>query len=92
MKIATKYQIFDLPVEITDNDAKRLTPHLSGWNQLNEMFLLGVSEQDLRRLVVLEVMKGQRITIINRLLSRIAKIERARQSSRILKTINQNLV
>lgn len=89
MKIATKYQIFDLPVDITDNDAKRLTPHLSGWNQLNEMFLLGVSEQDLRRLVVLEVMKGQRITIINRLLGRIAKIERARQFSRIQKTIIQ---
>ena len=76
MKIPIKYQIFDSVVEISDKDAERLSVHLSGWNQLNEMFLLGVNETDLRRLIVLELMKARRTSMLSRLLGRLAKAER----------------
>jgi hypothetical protein len=83
MKIPQKYQVFDQPVEISDKDAERLKDLLSGWNRLNEIMLLGVNEPDLRRLVVMEVKTSCRMTIINRLLGRLAKLERKRITDRI---------
>lgn len=87
MKIPQKYQVFDAPVEVTHKDEERLKVHLTGWNRLNEILLLGVNELDLRRLVVMEVSGSRRMTIINRLLSRLAKLERKRITDRISKLI-----
>lgn len=86
MKIPQKYQIFDEPVEISDKDKQRLAVHLIGWNRLNEIFLLGgINEPDLRRLVVMEVMGSRRMSIINRLLGRLQKIQRKRIDQNIAK-------
>lgn len=83
MKIARKYQIFDTDVEVMDKDLERLGIHLRGWNWLNEVFLLGVNEPDLRRLVVIELIHKRRLPIIRRLLGRLAKAERAKYLQRI---------
>ncbi len=87
MNIPSKYQVFDQPVEVSNKDQQRLRIHLLGWNRLNEILLLGVNEVDLRRLVVMEVMGARRMTIINRLLGRLAKLERRRITERIGKLI-----
>lgn len=78
MKIPLKYQVFDQPVEIDDKDVERLKVHLSGWNRLNEILLLGINESDLRRLVIIELMGARRNEMLTRLLGRIAKLERKR--------------
>ena len=87
MKIASKYQVFQEPVDVSDKDAQRLKIHLSGWNRLNEILLLGINEPDLRRLVVLELMGQRRLTIIDRLLGRLAKLERKRINDQIAKLL-----
>lgn len=83
MKIASKYQVFRDPVEVSDKDEQRLKIHLKGWNRLNEILLLGVNEPDLRRLVVLELMGQRRPVIIDRLLGRLVKLERKAINDRI---------
>ena len=84
MKIPIKYQVFDEPVEISEKDHQRLSVHLIGWNRLNEIFLLGsINEPDLRRLVVMEVMGARRMTMLNRLLGRLQKLQRKRIDERI---------
>ena len=87
MKIASKYQVFQEPVDVSDKDAQRLKIHLSGWNRLNEILLLGINEPDLRRLVVLELMGHRRMTILDRLLGRLAKLERKRINDQIAKLL-----
>jgi len=83
--LPNKYQIFDSPVEVSEKDIARLKSHLGGWNQLNELFLIGIAEIDLRRLILLEVHGASRMPIINRLLGRLAKVERRKLLSRIQK-------
>jgi len=84
MKIPIKYQVFDEDVEISEKDHQRLSVHLIGWNRLNEIFLLGsINEPDLRRLVVMEVMGARRMTMLNRLLGRLQKLQRKRIDERI---------
>lgn len=78
MKIPLKYQVFDEPVEISDKDRQRLSVHLAGWNRLNEILLLGINEEDLRRLIVMEIMAARRMTIVSRLLGRLQKLQRKR--------------
>lgn len=85
IRIPLKYQIFDSPVEILEKDAASLKPHLTGWNKLNEIFLVGLNAHDLRRMVVLELMGGQRRSILSRLLGRLAKLERQKYIARITK-------
>ena len=85
IRIPLKYQIFDSPVEILEKDAASLKPHLTGWNKLNEIFLVGLNAHDLRRMVVLELMGGQRRSILSRLLGRLAKLERQKYLARITK-------
>lgn len=87
IRIPLKYQIFDSPVEILEKDAASLKPHLTGWNKLNEIFLVGLNAPDLRRMVVLELMGSQRRAIIARLLGRLAKLERQKYIRRITKAI-----
>lgn len=83
MKIAPRLQIFDAPVIILDKDKQRLTPHLSGWNHLHEVFLLGVNVPDLKRLVILEMMEAKRQPIIDRLLARISKLEKLERKAKV---------
>lgn len=85
MKPAQKYQVFDDPVELESKDIERLKSHLTGWNKLNEILLLGINESDLRRLVIIELMGSRRMTIINRLLGRLATIQRERIKTRMAK-------
>ena len=87
IRVPLKYQIFDSPVEILEKDAARLTGHLTGWNRLNEIFLVGLNEPDLRRMVVLELMGARRISILSRLLGRLSKLERQKYNQRIQKAI-----
>lgn len=82
-----KYQIFGSPIEILEKDAARLSSHLTGWNKLNEIFLLGLNEPDLRRMVVLELMGARRQSIISRLLGRLSKLERQRYNQNIEKAL-----
>lgn len=89
MKIPTKYQIFDDPVEIQDKDVERLSSCIGGWNRLHELFLLGsVNEPDLKRLVVMELMGKQRQSLIVRLMGRLAKLDRQRYFRRIAQAVN----
>lgn len=85
MKPTQKYQVFDDPVELESKDIERLKSHLTGWNKLNEILLLGINEPDLRRLVIIELMGSRRMTIINRLLGRLATIQRERIKTRMAK-------
>lgn len=88
MRIPQKYQVFDEPVEVSDKDQERLSVHLVGWNRLNEILLLGsLNEPDLKRLVIIELAGSRRLDIVNRLLGRIAKLERKRINSRIQKLV-----
>lgn len=89
MKIAQRYQVFDQPVEIDEKDCDRLKVHLSGWNRLNEILLLGINEPDLRRLVILELLGARRKEMLTRLLGRLAKLERKRILSRIQKLVTE---
>lgn len=89
MKIAQRYQVFDQPVEIDEKDRDRLKVHLSGWNRLNEILLLGINEPDLRRLVILELLGARRKEMLTRLLGRLAKLERKRILSRIQKLVTE---
>ncbi len=90
MKIPRKYQVFDSTVvSVSSKDRERLSPHLVSSGRLNEMFLLGVNEPDLCRLVVLELMGNQRRDILSRLLSRILTIQRRRIQGRIEKCLQK---
>lgn len=83
MTIPQRYQIFETPVFLSDKDAERLRIHLSNWNRLHEMLLLGVNAPDLRRLIVLEMMGAGRHRILTRLLGRLSKVERKEQTEKI---------
>ena len=83
MKIPIKYQIFDRVIAMGDVSAQALQETMTGWNRIHEVLLLGVSEDDLRRMVILELMGPKRTSIINRLLGRLSKFERARLKQKI---------
>ena len=83
MKIPIKYQIFERVIAMGDVSAQALKETMTGWNRINEILLLGVSEDDLRRMVILELMGPKRTSIINRLLGRLSKFERARLKQKI---------
>jgi hypothetical protein len=86
MTIPNKYQIFDYPVEISDKDYARLRPGLSGWNKLNSLFLEGVTEGDLLRLVTIELMHQHRKVILGRLLGRLSKVQRVKYNRKMRAT------
>jgi len=83
MKIPLKAQIFDSSIVISDKDRERLEPHLSGWNHLHEVFLLGINVPDLKRLIILELLTKNRTNILNRLLARLAKVEKQELKNKI---------
>ena len=87
MRIPPKYQIFDSFTPVTFEDQTRLTPHLSNWNKLNEILLLGVSDEDLRKLVILEMMAKGRKAVLHRLLGPIVKNVRQSLETKIEKAL-----
>lgn len=89
MNIPSKYQVFDGdPVELSDKDSERLSPYLSGWVQLNKLFLAGVNEPDVKRLIILEMMGGRRSALIDRLVMRLGRLQRVRLHRQISKTVH----
>lgn len=65
-------------VELSRRDRKRLEPHLSGWNRLNEMLVLGeFTNDDLRKLIALELEGSNRRAILTKLAQRIVANYRA---------------
>jgi hypothetical protein len=72
------YVFEDEPVQITDSDVHRLLPHLRNWNGLSDLMLLGtVSNDDLRRLVILELkMDKPRMFILKKLAGRLTSAYR----------------
>lgn len=83
MKIPDKYQVFRDPVEMTLADMDRLAPHLSNGNKLSNTLLLGISEEDLKRMVVIELMRNKRWLILKRLLPGIVRYERKRIDAKL---------
>jgi hypothetical protein len=83
MKIPLKYQIFEDPVEVSDKDHQRLSIYLRNWQRLHEMMLIGVNAEDLRRMVIMELIGRRRKGIINRLLGRLSKLIRKEYERRI---------
>lgn len=77
MTIPRQFQVFAEPVTVTTYDQRRLNPHRASWHHLNGLFLLqALTEKDLRKLVVMELMGEQRKLIIDRLLMRLGRLER----------------
>jgi hypothetical protein len=62
-----------LAVTVSKKDLIRLRDHITNWNRLNEILLLGeqVSTDDLRRLIVLELAGKARKRILLALVSRL---------------------
>lgn len=77
---STPYQqlLAELKITLTERDTKRLSPYLTGWPKLNELLLLGVSSDDLRKLIALEASNRKRPQIIQRLTARLQKADTAR--------------
>ena len=86
MKIPTAHQIFDTPVILTDKDAERLAPWLVSEPKLCAV-LTGISEPDLRRLVVLELSGAKRYSVLRRLVARFGMCYRKRIARSIAKLL-----
>jgi hypothetical protein len=84
MTIPKKYQVFAQPVILIDKDAARLAPNLTSWPKLNAMLRVqAFNEPDLRRLVILELVGGRRWRIVNRLLMRLGRFDRAQLEKKV---------
>jgi hypothetical protein len=92
MNIPSKFQVFpDHTVQVSPNDQARLNPHRTGWRKLHELFLLeALTTDDLRKLVVLELMDFRREQIIGRLLMRLGRLERREIERRIASCLKKN--
>ena len=86
MKIPTAFQVFDTPVILTDKDAERLAPWLQSEPALCAV-LTGISEPDLRRLVVLELSGSKRYSVLHRLVARFGMCYRKRIARSIAKLL-----
>lgn len=62
-------------IKLTRADRKKVT-HLQSWHTLNELFLLGVTETEVKKLILLELEGAARRTIVNRLVARLGKLNR----------------
>lgn len=59
-------------MKITEKDRLRLAQHLTGWNKLNELFVLnGITVEDLRMMIVIEATGCKRKGILTKLVSRL---------------------
>ena len=65
-----------LAVKLTASDHTRLESHLSNWNRLNEILLLGtISAGDLRKLIYLESQGKCRLPMLRKLVTRLKSYE-----------------
>jgi hypothetical protein len=90
MHIPQKFQdLFHdtVPVTIPDKDVERLSPYLSGWPVLHAFFMKGVSEIDLKRLIIIELMGERRESMIYRLAARLGRVQHERLWDRITSTV-----
>lgn len=87
MKIPKKYQIFEEKIVILDEERDRLSPSLAGWPTLQKTVLSvpTLSQFDLRRLIILELMDRRRSVIIDRLVMRLGKIHQSEIREKIKK-------
>ena len=83
MRIPNRYQIFDEPVIMPDEDVVRLSPYLSGWNHLINQLIVGVNESDVQRLIIMELLGKRRQPILHKLLVRYDRFQRERIEDRI---------
>src|SRR5687768_13367629 len=75
LEIPTKLQIFhDTDVVLSDKDAERLAPYLGHWRSLAEIMYVSNAE-DLRRLLILELMGKRREMMIDRMISRLGTVQ-----------------
>ena len=76
MIIPDSYQVFEKPVQLDSKDCERLGSFLSGWKRLAPLLALGINEPDLKTLILLELLGKQRPAILDRLLSRLGRVQR----------------
>ena len=81
--VPASYQIFEAPVALSLKDVQRLEPHLSRWERLNELFLLGVNVPDLERLVIIELSAKRRHQILMKLLGRRSTLKQRALKARV---------
>lgn len=62
-------------VSLTIKDVKRLLPHLSNWPKLSNVLMLGLPNEDLKKMVLIELNGKQRREILSRLCARLKKQE-----------------
>lgn len=71
MKTKPLPKLFDDQPRITVADRRRLEPHLTGWNKVQGLLVLGtIPQEDLKRLIVLETETRKRKVILQRLVGR----------------------
>jgi hypothetical protein len=87
MKIPDRFQIFDTPVTLTYADQDRLAPHVSNYNKLHELLLLPITDDDLKKMAIIELMGKARWTIIYRLLCQINNVQQTRWTAKAKKVI-----
>ncbi len=69
-------ELFHRQPNLTRADRKRLAPHLSGNNKLADLLAADLlSEDDLMRLVLMEVEGKKRLEILARLLGRLKSLQ-----------------
>lgn len=75
--MSTPYQelLKRLSVTVTNKDSARLSPHLANWRVLNELLLLKVPTDDLKKLIILELNDKCRVQILDRLTARLSTQE-----------------
>jgi hypothetical protein len=72
-------------ITINEEDRERLGQHLTGWNKLNELFVLdALSLEDLERMVIMELTGPARMNIIHKLVGRLY----SRMRNETLESIN----
>lgn len=75
-----------LKVRVTARDRSRLAPHLAGWNHLQEMLLLEeFTLEEVKMLIFIEAEGACRPAIMDRLIARMKKMERAELVAAIMK-------
>lgn len=62
-------------VTVSTRDLNRLKPSLSNWPKLNELLVLGVTNTDLKKLILVELNSKKRVAILDRLCARLKKQE-----------------
>jgi hypothetical protein len=81
--IPQKFQIFsDAPVVLSDKDAERLAPYLRAWMGLASI-IYSSNTEDLKRLIILELMGKRRQMMIERLISRLGNVQQEEWRKRI---------